>query len=418
MSASVAIGPSGGNGRTAVADGERLGAPSVSRVRGVPCSSAAGRCQPAGAGSWKHGRRSGARGCRRCPNPFPDYYTQARRLISGMEELATLAGRLDSGHDLEAYCNVLTFGMFGPGGSSTGDTHRLLRKPHSALGAARDRLAERHADAYRSGKAQEELLLIGAAALLDSDFRRRRPGKFRLPWQETWEEICEEALDAQEGKDTFSGTARYDYQSGFDRWCEKWLHALMRLTPAEQNNHASPAAARWARAYDALERAVKRDLQDEPWVVRLADQLHHTGRGLVTGIARPTPTAGGTPKQPGGSPTSCPWHAQTPPPHNNRHSAPRHRGGKTTTASRPAGERSTRAGRGSLPELPTPRQLQRQGPPGPRSGPIPDQLPPSGRASFHFPWSAWVQLLYQQQTKNLLVSYSPKKLGFFWAHER
>jgi hypothetical protein len=24
-----------------------------------------------------------------------------------------------------------------------------------------------------------------------------------------------------------------------------------------------------------------------------------------------------------------------------------------------------------------------------------------------------VQLLYRQQTKNLLVSYSPKKLGFF-----
>ncbi|MFD4913094.1 hypothetical protein ACFWNR_07705 [Streptomyces virginiae] len=224
-------------------------------------------------------------GCRRCPNPFPDYYTQARRLISDMEELATLAGRLDSGHDLEAYCNVLTFGMFGPGGSNTGDTHRLLRKPHSALGTARDRLAERHADAYRSGKAQEELLLIATAALLDSDFRRRRPGKFRLPWQETWEEICEEALDAQEGKDTFSGTARYAYQSGFDRWSEKWLHALMRLTPAEQNNHASPVAARWARAYDALERAIKRDLQDEPWVVRLADQLHHAGRGLVTGIA-------------------------------------------------------------------------------------------------------------------------------------
>lgn len=59
----------------------------------------------------------------------------------------------------------------------------------------------------------------------------------------------------------------------------------MRLTPAEQNNHFSPAAARWARAYDALERAIKRDPQDEPWVVRLADQLHHTGRGLVTGIA-------------------------------------------------------------------------------------------------------------------------------------
>ncbi|XIE81330.1 hypothetical protein AB6O49_32630 [Streptomyces sp. SBR177] len=30
---------------------------------------------------------------------------------------------------------------------------------------------------------------------------------------------------------------------------------------------------------------IKRDLQDEPWAARLADQLHHTGRGLVTGIA-------------------------------------------------------------------------------------------------------------------------------------
>ncbi|WP_329619338.1 hypothetical protein OG357_01460 [Streptomyces sp. NBC_01255] len=202
-----------------------------------------------------------------------------------MKELATLAGRLDSGYDLEAYCDVLTFGMFGPGGRNAGDIHRLIRKPHSALGAARDRVAERHAAAYRGGKAQEELLLIGAAALLDPDFRRRRPGKFRLPWQQTWEVICEEALGAQEGKDSLSGTARYNYRSGFDRWCERWLDALMRLTPAEQNNHASPVAAQWARAYDALERAIKRDLQDEPWVVRLADRLHHAGRGLVTGIA-------------------------------------------------------------------------------------------------------------------------------------
>ncbi|MGZ9934876.1 hypothetical protein ACXNSR_33945 [Streptomyces sp. NC-S4] len=224
-------------------------------------------------------------GCRRCPNPFPDYYTQARRLISRMEELATLAGRLSSGHDLEAYCDVLTFGLHGPDWSNPGDAHRLLRKPLSALGAARDRLAELHADAYGSGKAQEELLLIGTAALLDSDFRRRRPGKFRLPWQETWEEICEQALDAQEVKESSSGTARYGYQSGFDRWCESWLNALMCLTPAEQENHASPVAARWARAYAVLERLIKRDLQDEPWVVRMTDQLHHAGRGMVTGIA-------------------------------------------------------------------------------------------------------------------------------------
>ncbi|MGW2303984.1 hypothetical protein [Streptomyces sp. NPDC001809] len=93
-------------------------------------------------------------GCQRCPNPFPEYYTQARRLISGMEELATLADRLASRHDLEAYCAVLTFGMFGPRESNTWDIHRLLRKPRSALDSARDRLAEHHADAYRDGKAQ------------------------------------------------------------------------------------------------------------------------------------------------------------------------------------------------------------------------------------------------------------------------
>ncbi|MEU9994026.1 hypothetical protein [Streptomyces sp. NPDC050848] len=38
---------------------------------------------------------------------------------------------------------------------------------------------------------------------------------------------------------------------------------------------------------------------------------------------------------------------------------------------------------------------------------------PEGRANYRFTWSAWVQLLYHQQTKNLPVSYSPKKLGFF-----
>ncbi|WP_405532488.1 hypothetical protein OG592_34025 [Streptomyces avidinii] len=27
--------------------------------------------------------------------------------------------------------------------------------------------------------------------------------------------------------------------------------------------------------------------------------------------------------------------------------------------------------------------------------------------------SAWVRLLYHQQPKNMLVSYSPKKLGYF-----
>lgn len=126
-------------------------------------------------------------GCRRCPSPFPDYYTQARRLISRMEALRALADRLDSGHDLEAHCDVLAFGMHGPGGSGSKDAHRLLRKSLLALDAARERLAERHVDAYRDRKSREELLLIGKAALLDSDFRRRRPGKFRLPWQEMWE---------------------------------------------------------------------------------------------------------------------------------------------------------------------------------------------------------------------------------------
>ncbi|MFH8560016.1 hypothetical protein [Streptomyces sp. NPDC017988] len=224
-------------------------------------------------------------GCRRCPSPFPDYYTQTRRLISRMEALRALADRLDSGHDLEAYCDVLAFGMHGPGGSDSKDAHRLLRKPLLALDAARERLAERHVDAYRDGESREELLLIGTAALLDSDFRRRRPGKFRLPWQEMWEEISEEALAAQELKDTSSGPARYDYQYGFDRWCEGWLRALMRLAPAEQHDHTSPVAARWARARDALERGIKRDLRDESWVTRLVDRLHDTGRGMVTGIA-------------------------------------------------------------------------------------------------------------------------------------
>jgi hypothetical protein len=49
----------------------------------------------------------------------------------------------------------------------------------------------------------------------------------------------------------------------------------------------------------------------------------------------------------------------------------------------------------------------------PRSGPGAGQLRlPSG----HFAYlcgSGAVGLVYDQQTKNLLVSYSPKKLGFF-----
>ncbi|XIE81329.1 hypothetical protein AB6O49_32625 [Streptomyces sp. SBR177] len=52
-------------------------------------------------------------------------------------------------------------------------------------------------------------------------------------------------------------------------------------------------------------------------------------------------------------------------------------------------------------------------PPGPRSGSFPDQPPPESPACRDFRRSAWVRLLYHQHTKNLLVSYSPKKLGFF-----
>lgn len=46
---------------------------------------------------------------------------------------------------------------------------------------------------------------------------------------------------------------------------------------------------------------------------------------------------------------------------------------------------------------------------GPRSGPFPDQTPPASRTNCCFPWSAWVQLLYHQQTKNLLA---PKRASF------
>ncbi|MEU2911840.1 hypothetical protein ACFYM3_13985 [Streptomyces massasporeus] len=44
---------------------------------------------------------------------------------------------------------------------------------------------------------------------------------------------------------------------------------------------------------------------------------------------------------------------------------------------------------------------------------MPGPAPAEGCADYRFTWSGWVQLLYPQQTKNLLVSYSPKKLGFF-----
>ncbi|MFK0140033.1 hypothetical protein [Streptomyces murinus] len=52
---------------------------------------------------------------------------------------------------------------------------------------------------------------------------------------------------------------------------------------------------------------------------------------------------------------------------------------------------------------------------GARSGSCPDQLPTEGCANYRFAWSMWTQLLYHQQTKNVLCSYSPKKLGFFWS---
>ncbi|MET9889576.1 hypothetical protein ABZZ47_05070 [Streptomyces sp. NPDC006465] len=47
------------------------------------------------------------------------------------------------------------------------------------------------------------------------------------------------------------------------------------------------------------------------------------------------------------------------------------------------------------------------------SGPFPDQPQHESLTKHRFPRSARVHLLYHQQTKNLLVSYSPKKLGFF-----
>ncbi|MFE3209193.1 hypothetical protein ACFXI8_13720 [Streptomyces niveus] len=59
------------------------------------------------------------------------------------------------------------------------------------------------------------------------------------------------------------------------------------------------------------------------------------------------------------------------------------------------------------------RSMPRTGSTRPRSGLFPDQPPTKGGTYYRFTRSAWVQLLYHQQTKNLLVSYSPKKLGFF-----
>ncbi len=60
-----------------------------------------------------------------------------------------------------------------------------------------------------------------------------------------------------------------------------------------------------------------------------------------------------------------------------------------------------------------PRQLLHQGTARTKtrtnSGPAPTREP----RLLPFPRSARLQLLYHQQTKNILCSYSPKKLGFF-----
>ncbi|MET7347063.1 hypothetical protein [Streptomyces mirabilis] len=49
----------------------------------------------------------------------------------------------------------------------------------------------------------------------------------------------------------------------------------------------------------------------------------------------------------------------------------------------------------------------------PRSGPGTDQLGSAADDSTPFRRSETTVSVYHQQTKNLLVSYSPKKLGFF-----
>lgn len=51
--------------------------------------------------------------------------------------------------------------------------------------------------------------------------------------------------------------------------------------------------------------------------------------------------------------------------------------------------------------------------PSPRSGPYTAQPHFTTYAFTHFRRSEAVKTMYHQQTKNLLVSYSPKKLGFF-----
>ncbi|MEU3207185.1 hypothetical protein ABZ702_25590 [Streptomyces cyaneofuscatus] len=201
-----------------------------------------------------------------------------------MDAPRALADRLDSGRDLKAYSELLAFQLDGPGGSRPWQVDRLLRKPLAALDRGLDRLAQRHADAHCNVDAQDVLMLIATASLLDSDFHRRRPGQFRRPWQGAWEEICEATLDAAVASSHSSSRALHDYQYGFERWCDKWLNALLQLAPSEQHDGSSPIPARWTRARKILERELQRDLGDEPWVTELADRLHHVGRGLVTGI--------------------------------------------------------------------------------------------------------------------------------------
>ncbi len=49
-----------------------------------------------------------------------------------------------------------------------------------------------------------------------------------------------------------------------------------------------------------------------------------------------------------------------------------------------------------------------------RSGPYPGQVSTKDHQDNRFRWSSQVRAVYHQHTKNLLVSYSPKKLGFFY----
>ncbi|GLV81963.1 hypothetical protein Slala03_16520 [Streptomyces lavendulae subsp. lavendulae] len=67
----------------------------------------------------------------------------------------------------------------------------------------------------------------------------------------------------------------------------------------------------------------------------------------------------------------------------------------------------------SLPITPAASRQDPSHAPTPRSGPFPDQPLPESLADYCLAWSARAHLLYRQQTKNMLVSYSPKKLGFF-----